>query len=87
MWSLVPVLAKLVITTIVPMFTLSEQMYEEPLVLTITQATELIRLNSRILHNLETIEVMDSFKSKHIFSFSGHNIKICNIFCIELFCL
>ena len=66
-WSLVPVLAKLVITTIVPMFTLSEQMYEEPLVLTITQATELIRLNSRILHNLETIEVMDSFKSKHIF--------------------
>ena len=82
-----PVLAKLAITTLVPMFTLSEQMYEEPLVLTITQATELIKLNSRILHNLETLEVMDSFKLKHIFLSSGHNIQICNIFCIELFCL
>lgn len=84
-WSLVPVLAKLAITTLVPMFTLSEQMYEEPLVLTITQATELIKLNSRILHNLEILEVTTfrfatfSALSFFVSEFSDQLVKIGNI--------
>jgi hypothetical protein len=56
-WAAVPVLKSLTITAIVPHFTLHEQLFEEPLVMTIDQAQELQVLGSGIRHSLVELQV------------------------------
>ena len=56
-WSLVPVLRLLSISVIVPLFTLNEQLFEESVVLTVSQVMELLELNAGILETLEELKV------------------------------
>ena len=56
-WSLVPVLRLLSISVIVPLFTLNEQLFEESVVLTVSQVKELLELNAGILETLEELKV------------------------------
>ena len=56
-WSLVPVLRLLSVSVIVPLFTLNEQLFEESVVLTVSQVKELLELNAGILETLEELKV------------------------------
>ena len=56
-WSLVPVLRLLSVSVIVPLFTLNEQLFEESVVLTVSQVMELVELSAGILETLEELKV------------------------------
>ena len=84
-WSLSPALRKLLVTVIVPIFTLSEQLYEEPLVMTEEQVRELHNLNPRLKQTLEEVKVGNlrfaTFAACNLFlnEFSNQLKKIGNI--------
>ena len=64
-------LRKLLVTVIVPIFTLSEQLYEEPLVMTEEHVKELQHLNPRPRESLEEVRVASlrfaTFTACHFF--------------------
>ena len=70
-WSLAPVLKKLFVTVIVPLFTLNEQLFEEPLVMTEEHVRELHKLNPRLNRTLEEVRVASlrfaTFSACHLF--------------------
>ena len=84
-WSLSPVLRKLLVTVIVPIFTLSEQLYEEPLVMTEEHVRELHVLNPRLRQTLEEVKVSSlrfaTFTACHLFlnEFSNQLKKVGSI--------